>query len=89
VFDRGYSATLAVAEHRAEFRCSDGEMPGVDEAVMAAVKAGSEKYDAMIGFGGVEDNPDLVPGVNTDPGEGDGRPKGSLMALFHYSRPRP
>ena len=41
-------------------------MPGVDQAVAAAREAGSEKNNAMIRFSRMENDLDLISGMNAD-----------------------
>jgi hypothetical protein len=89
VLDRRHRPALAVADDGAEFGRGHREVAGVDQAVAAAGKPCSEESDAMIRFGGVQGDFDVVPGVDADPREGDGSAKRGLMALLHYSRPRP
>ena len=59
MLDRGDGAASAVADHGAELGRGDGEVAGVDQAVAAAGEAGAEKDDAVIGFGGMEDDRDV------------------------------
>ena len=76
---------LAFADDGAELGGGDGDVAGVDEAVTAAGKSGSKKDDAVVGFGGVENQSDVVARMNAAARQGYGRAKRRLLVLSHSS----
>ncbi|GEO12805.1 hypothetical protein MAE02_05010 [Microvirga aerophila] len=59
-------------------------MACVDQAIEAAWEAGAQESNAMVHFRRVKDHLHLIPRMDADTQEGDGRAKSGLLALLHY-----
>jgi hypothetical protein len=83
VFDGGDRSGFAFADDGAELGGGDGDVAGVDEAVTAAGKSGSKKDDAVVRFGGVENQSDVVARMNAAARQGYRSAERRLLVLSH------
>src|SRR3954465_14741562 len=77
------SSVAETATGRGAVRGGRGAVAGVDEAGTAAGKSGSKKDDAVVRFGGVENQSDVVARMNAAARQGYRSAERRLLVLSH------